>query len=114
MSPTTTRTPRAHFKTLKYRPGFPSRFGSIEDARALCRRFFGWYNEEHRHSGIGLMTPATVHAGRAPDVQTARAAVLAEAYANHPERFVRRAPTPPELPGAVWINPPPAKEVQPQ
>jgi len=104
----------AHFKTLKYRPGFPARFGSIEDARAFCRRFFGWYNEEHRHSGIGLMTPATVHAGRAPDVQTARAAVLAEAYANHPERFVRRAPTPPELPGAVWINPPPAKEVQPQ
>jgi len=104
----------AQFKTLKYRPGFPARFGSIEDARAFCRTFFTWYNTEHRHSGIGLLTPATVHAGRAEDVRAARAATLAQAYAVHPERFVRRPPTPPELPTAVWINPPSRKEVEPQ
>ena len=104
----------AQFKTLKYRPGFPDRFGSIEDARAFCRTFFGWYNTEHRHSGIGLLTPATVHAGRAEDVRAARAVTLAQAYADHPERFVRRPPTPPELPTAVWINPPSRKEAEPQ
>ena len=103
----------AQFKTLKYRPDFPARFGSLEDARAFCQRFFDWYNEEHRHSGIGLLTPATVHAGRAPAVQAARAITLAQAYADHPERFVRRPPTPPELPSAVWINSP-AKEVPTQ
>ena len=104
----------AQFKTLKYRPGFPARFGSIEDARSFCQRFFLWYNTEHRHSGIGLLTPATVHAGRAEDVRAARAVTLAQAYADHPERFVRRPPTPPELPTAVWINPPSRKEVEPQ
>ena len=100
-------------KTLEYRPTFPARFGSLEDARAFCRSFFRWYNEEHRHAGIWLLSPAMVHFGRAHDVQAARAAVLADAYAAHPERFVRRPPTPPELPTAVWINPP-AKEVPPQ
>jgi putative transposase len=104
----------AHFKTLKYRPGFPSRFGSLEDARAFCQGFFPWYNTEHRHSGIGLMTPAIVHSGRASAVDAARAITLGEAYAAHPERFVRRPPTPPELPTAVWINPPSRKEVEPQ
>ncbi|MBA2719247.1 MAG: IS3 family transposase [Chloroflexi bacterium] len=104
----------AHFKTLKYRPGFPDRFGSIEDARAFCQRFFAWYNTEHRHSGIGLMTPAIVHAGLAPEVQAARAITLSQAYAAHPERFVRRAPRPPDLPTAVWINPPPKHEVPTQ
>jgi putative transposase len=104
----------AHFKTLKYRPGFPARFGSLEDARAFCRTFFTWYNTEHRHSGIGLMAPASVHAGRAVEVTAARAITLAEAYAAHPERFVRRPPTPPALPTAVWINPPARKEVEPQ
>ncbi len=69
----------AHFKILKYRPGFPARFGSIEDARAFCQRFFPWYNTEHRHSGIGLMTPAIVHAGLAPEVQVARAITLSQA-----------------------------------
>ena len=69
----------AHFKILKYRPGFPARFGSIEDARAFCQRFFPWYNTEHRHSGIGLMTPAIVHAGLAPEVQAARAITLSQA-----------------------------------
>ncbi len=104
----------AQFKTLKYRPGFPARFGSLEDARAFCREFFSWYNEDHRHAGIGLLTPAIVHTGRAPDVQAARAVTLADAYAIHPERFVRRPPTPPELPTAVWINKPPEKEVPTQ
>lgn len=96
----------AHFKTLKYRPGFPSRFGSIEDARAFCRSFFSWYNTQHRHSGIGLLTPETVHRGQAEQVRAARQAVLADAYVAHPERFVRKQPEPPKLPAAVWINPP--------
>lgn len=104
----------AQFKTLKYRPGFPARFGSLEDARSFCRRFFAWHNEEHRHSGIGLMTPATVHFGLAPEIRAARAITLADAYAAHPERFVRRPPAPPELPTAVWINKPIGKEGQTQ
>jgi putative transposase len=104
----------AQFKTLKYRPGFPARFGSIEDARAFCREFFPWYNTEHRHSGIALYTPADVHHGRTPALDRARAGVLAGVYAAHPERFVRRPPTPPELPGAVWINPPARKETPTQ
>jgi putative transposase len=96
----------AQFKTLKYRPGFPQRFDSIEHARAFCRQFFDWYNHHHRHSGIGLMTPATVHHGRAEAVNADRARVLAAAYAATPERFVRRAPRPPALPTAAWINKP--------
>ena len=104
----------AQFKTLKYRPGFPARFGSLEDARSFCRRFFTWYNTEHRHSGIGLLTPAIVHAGQGPEVRAARAITLDAAYAAHPERFVRRPPTPPELPPAVWINKPIEKEVPTQ
>jgi putative transposase len=96
----------AQFKTLKYHPGFPDRFGSLEDARAFCRSFFGWYNAEHRHSALGLMTPEMVHRGRAPEVRAARAVVLDTAYAAHPERFVRKRPQPPPLPTAVWINPP--------
>ncbi len=104
----------AQFKTLKYRPDFPSRFGSLEDARAFCRRFFRWYNTCHRHSGIALYTPADVHYGRVPELEQIRAGVLAVAYAAHPERFVRRPPKPPELPGAVWINPPAKKEAPTQ
>lgn len=96
----------AHFKTLKYCPEFPDRFGSYEDARGFCRRFFGYYNREHRHSGIGLMTPAIVHHGRAPQVVAARHDTLLAAYARHPERFVHHAPQPPRLPTAAWINPP--------
>ena len=96
----------AQFKTLKYRPGFPQRFDSIEHARAHCRQFFDWYNHAHRHSGIGLMTPAAVHHGRAEAVHADRARVLAAAYAATPERFVRRAPRPPALPTAAWINKP--------
>jgi putative transposase len=96
----------AHFKTLKYRPDFPDRFGSILEARSFCRGFFEWYNHEHRHSGIGLMPPAAVHSGRAQALHTERARVLAAAYAQRPERFVRRVPQPPALPAAAWINPP--------
>lgn len=96
----------AGFKTMKYRPNFPERFGSIQDARAFCRGFFDWYNTAHRHSGIAMMTPEQVHYGRAGMVLERRAKVLAEAYNAHPERFVRGQPQPAELPGAVWINPP--------
>ena len=96
----------AQFTTLKYRPEFPTRFGSIEDARVFCQPFFAWYNGEHRHAGIGLMTPAAVHDGRAPALRDARQRVLLTAYAAHPERFVRKTPEPPVRPHAVWINPP--------
>lgn len=98
----------AQFKTMKYRPGFPEQFGSLVDARSWMRQFVHWYNHEHRHSGIGLLTPATVHDGKAPAVLAARGQVLESAYAAHPERFVRGMPTPGEVPSAVWINPPPA------
>lgn len=100
----------AHFKTLKYRPEFPERFQTIEQAREFCRGFFGWYNHEHRHSGIGLMTPAAVHHGCAPELHAARARVLDAAYERHPERFVRRPPMPPALPTAAWINKPDTNE----
>jgi putative transposase len=101
----------AQFKTLKYRPEFPHRFGSIEDARAFCQWFFRWYNEAHHHSALGFHSPADVHFGRAPLIQLDRAQVLMAAYGAHPERFVRQLPLPPPLPGAAWINKPP--EVMP-
>lgn len=85
----------AQFKTLKYRPDFPERFGSLEDARVFCQMFFSWYNGEHRHAGIGLMTPAAVHEGGANTIRAARQQVLSAAYATHPERFVRKPPQPP-------------------
>lgn len=97
----------AQFKTLKYRPDEPDRFGSLEDARVWVRTFVAWYNHEHRHSGLGLLTPATVHQGCGEQARHARQVVLDTAYVAHPERFVRRRPTPPALPEAVWINPPP-------
>ena len=96
----------AQFKTLKYRPEFPDCFGSIEDGRTFCRRFFSWYNDDHRHSGIGFHTPAAVHYGHAEGLQIERARVLHTAYAAHPERFVRHPPVPPQLPGVAWINKP--------
>jgi putative transposase len=96
----------AHFKTLKYRPAFPARFDSIQHARGFCREFFAYYNHTHRHSGIGLITPATVHYGRAEEVRSQRQRVLDAAYNRTPERFVRRAPTPPPVPTAAWINKP--------
>jgi putative transposase len=101
----------AHFKTLKYRPEFPDRFDDIEHARGHCRVFFDWYNHHHRHSGIGLMTPAAFHHGQATDLHAARARVLDAAYERLPERFVRKPPVPPELPTAAWINKPATKEV---
>jgi putative transposase len=100
----------AQFKTLKYRPDFPDRFTSILDARLWGRGFFSWYNHEHRHSGIGLMTPAMVHYGRAEQVREQRASILTAAYAAHPERFVHGPPRPRALPEAVWINKPTTQE----
>lgn len=104
----------SHFRTLKYRPEFPDRFGSFSHAASHCEQFFGWYNLEHRHSGIGLHTPFDVHHGRAETVRAQRQIVLDRAYAANPERFVRRPPTPPTLPETAWINkptqePPPAQ-----
>jgi putative transposase len=96
----------AQFKTLKYRPAFPGRFGSIQDARAHCHVFFPWYNTEHHHVGLGLLTPADVHHGLAEQRVAARATVLATAYAAHPERFPAGPPAPAALPTTVWINPP--------
>jgi putative transposase len=101
----------SNFKTLKYRPEFPARFDSLEHAREHCRAFVDWYNHAHRHSGIGLMTPAAFHHGQAQQLHAARARVLQAAFAAHPERFVRKPPAPPELPTAAWINKPNAKEV---
>lgn len=96
----------SQFKTLKYRPEFPERFGCIEDARALMQRLFEWYNNEHYHSGLALMTPATVHYGRAEECNRQRQLVLSKAYEAHPERFVSGHPAVLELPQEVWINPP--------
>jgi putative transposase len=96
----------SQFKTLKYRPEFPQRFGSIEDARAFCQRFFAWYNQEHHHSGIALLTPEILHYGMAGEVIRQRQQVLNSAYARNPERFVRACPKPLPQPTAAWINPP--------
>src|SRR5438876_1107943 len=96
----------AQFKTLKYRPAFPERFGSIQDARAYCHVFLSWYNTEHHHSGLGLLTPHDVHFGLAAQRVAERAAVLTAAYAAHPERFPAGRPMPAAAPTEVWINPP--------
>ena len=96
----------SQFRTLKYRPQFPDRFGCLQDSRAFCQTFFPWYNEQHRHSGIGMMTPAMVHYGLAAAVRQNRQRALDVAYAAHPERFVRQKPAPPQLPKEVWINKP--------
>jgi putative transposase len=96
----------AHFKTLKYRPDFPERFGSIEDARGFNSDFFRWYNNEHHHTGLGLLTPADVHFGRAAARHANRTVVLEAAHRAHPERFVAGTPIPPPLPTAAWINKP--------
>jgi len=96
----------AQFKTLKYRPDFPDRFGSLEDARAHVQRFVAWYNTQHHHTGIASLTPHDVFHGHAEARIQGRAAVLDAAYAAHPERFVRAPPSPAQLPAAVWINKP--------
>jgi putative transposase len=96
----------ANFKTLKYCPAFPGRFGSIEDARAFCAVFFDHYNHVHRHAGIGLHTPASVHYGTAAEIRAERGRTLDAAYAANPDRFRHRRPAPPQLPTVAWINEP--------
>jgi putative transposase len=96
----------SQFKTLKYHPGFPGRFRDRDHATGHCRSFFPWYNTEHRHGGIAMLTPADVHFGRAPQVIAERRRTLEAAWTAHPERFVRGMPQPKPLPEAVWINPP--------
>jgi putative transposase len=96
----------SHFKTLKYRPGFPKRFGSIEDGRSFCRHFFPWYNTEHHHSSLGWLTPHDVHYGKAERKIKQREAVLHAAYEKHPERFVKGLPMPKKPPKEAWINKP--------
>lgn len=102
----------AQFKTMKYRPEFPNRFASLEDAHTFCRMFFDWYNNEHYHTGLGLLTPEQVHYGRTQEVIEARNKVLAEAYSRHPERFVRKPPRAAEPADEVWINRPTEETVE--
>ena len=99
----------SHFRTLKYQPTFPDRFGCYPDAHSFCTTFFPWYNHDHRHSGISFLTPAMLHKGQATKVIAERQRTLAAAYALHPERFVKGLPKPAAAPTAVWINPPPEK-----
>jgi len=101
----------AQFKTLKYCPAFPERFGSIQDSRLFCRDFFHWYNKEHRHSGIGLMTTEQVHYGMAQELMNYRSEILRAAFEENPRRFKGRIPKPPSLPNAVWINKPQSEPV---
>jgi len=96
----------ANFKTLKYCPAFPGSFGSIQDARTFCETFFAYYNHQHRHSGIGLHTPASVHYDTAAEIRAERARTLDAAYAANPDRFGHRRPAPPTLPTQAWINDP--------
>jgi putative transposase len=102
----------SQFKTLKYCPEFPDRFGSIQDARAFCRSFFNWYNKEHRHSGIALMTPEQVHYGMAREITGFRSKVLASAFQKHPKRFKGKMPKLIQLPEAVWINKPSKEKIR--
>jgi len=101
----------SQFKTLKYRPNYPGRFGSLEDARAHFRRFFSWYEHEHYHSGIAYLTPHQVHYGFAEEVLERRQRVLLAAYKAHPERYVKGPPKAPRVPEKVWINEPLGLEV---
>src|SRR3546814_16861975 len=95
----------SHFKTLKYQPQFPKRFGCAQDAKTFCRHFFAWYNQDHHHLGIGLMTPDQVHYGQADAVYAARQAILDTASRANPERFAHHAPRPPQNQHAVWSTP---------
>lgn len=103
----------AHFKTIKYCPAYPVRFGCLADARSWCQDFFSWYNHQHHHSALALLTPADVHYGRAQQILQSRQQVLLLAYQKSPERFVQGCPTPGGLPEAVWINPPNHVEISP-
>lgn len=91
---------------MKYRPDYPDHFGCLVDARTWAKFFFRWYNNEHRHTGLGLMTPAAVHFGQAAELSIQRQATLQVVYEQYPERFVKGQPTPQQVPSAVWINPP--------
>jgi putative transposase len=104
----------AQFKTLKYRPDYPGRFGCQQEARSWAHEFFRWYNHHHHHSALGLLTPADVHFGRAQAVLAQRQQVLSTAYQKNPERFVGGPPSPAQLPPAVWINPPAQPAFAPQ
>jgi putative transposase len=103
----------AQFRTMKYRPEFPDRFGSIQDARVFSEDFFHWYNTVHRHSGIGLLTPADFHHGRGQERREQRSQILTKAFDARPERFVRGCPQPPAVPAEVWINKPLARRPEP-
>ena len=96
----------AQFKTLKYHPEFPRRFGAVQDARSFCQVFFPWYNTEHKHSALGFVTPEQVHYGLAEQILKKRATVLQSAFKEHPNRFKGKMPKPLPLPEAAWINPP--------
>lgn len=100
----------SQFKTMKYQPTFPERFGAIVDARAFCQDFFAWYNQEHYHSGIAYLTPETVHYGKAEECLKKRSEVLEKAHQTYPKRFPKGASVPCPLPKAVWINPPEASK----
>jgi putative transposase len=104
----------AQFKTLKYRPDYPGHFGCQQEARSWAQEFFHWYNYQHHHSSLGLLTPADVHFGRAQAVLAQRQQVLAAAFQKNPERFVRGLPSPAQLPLSVWINPPAQPALAPQ
>jgi len=103
----------AQFKTMKYRPDYPERFADLTQAHTWAHAFFGWYNNDHHHTSLGLLTPAIVHYGQAPQVTAQRQATLAVAYNLHPERFVKGVPLPPQPPAAVWINPPLPAQAEP-
>ena len=102
----------SQFKTLKYCPAFPDRFGCIQDSRSFCRNFFAWYNKEHRHSGIGLMTPESIHYGLAERLNEKRSIVLRAAFQKNPQRFKGKIPQPPQIPTAVWINKPESENIR--
>ena len=106
------QSPKSQFRTPKYRPESPGPFGCVQGAHAFGQRFFAWYNDEHRHSGLGLLTPAMVHFGDAPAVLARRQTVLDATYQAHPEHFVRTLPRPLPLPSAVWINKPPPPDTK--
>ncbi|MGD2178599.1 MAG: integrase core domain-containing protein, partial [Anaerolineae bacterium] len=105
-TPTDNPYSESQFKTMKYQPDYADKFDGVIHARGWARRFFRWYNQEHRHTGLGLMTAGMVHYGQAESVQEQRQQVLDEAYTDHPERFVGGRPRPPSLPKEVWINQP--------
>ena len=101
----------SQFKTLKYRPNFPDRFGCQQDSRSYCTDFFNWYNNDHRHSGLAMLTPHTVHYGQAEELLCKRHEAMLAAYLAHPERFVKGMPQRQILPEAVWINPPEKEKI---